>query len=265
MSIQDPPTPHGKQAQSGDAALSYEGHDLEAMSAASAYARYIVDCLRPYLAGTVAEVGAGRGNLTRLLAETAAVRIVAIEPARTMYEQLSDWATDLTRVECRLGCLEDHAPDLAGDVDSVVYVNVLEHIERDGEELRIAFDVLKPGGHLCVFVPALPCLYSDFDRRIGHWRRYTKAGLRRTAELAGFKTLRLRYFDLPGVLPWYLFMVLLGGDLNPWKAGLYDRVAVPALRWFDRLVPSPFGKNLLYVGRKDAAGPATNATKGTPP
>src|SRR5690242_15862306 len=84
--------------------------------------------------------------------------------------------------------------------DSVVYVNVLEHIEDHAAELLRIRAALRPGGHAFIFVPALQWLYSRLDRQVGHFRRYHKAPLAKLIAGSGLSLVNLRYFDAAGVL-----------------------------------------------------------------
>jgi SAM-dependent methyltransferase len=135
--------------------------------------------------------------------------------------------------------------------DSVVYVNVLEHIEDDRAELALAHRALRPGGHLLVYVPALSFLYSDLDRSVGHFRRYQKKQLVGLARQSGFTVVSARYFDMLGILPWFVVYVLLKKTIRPGDVSLYDRLVVPVMRSLEGIIAPPIGKNLLLIGRKD--------------
>ena len=134
--------------------------------------------------------------------------------------------------------------------DSVVSVNVLEHVEDDVEELAMMHTVLRSGGHLCLWVPAVPALYSRFDRALGHHRRYRKSELARKLLAAGFDTLQLNYRDVVGMVAWFLCCRILGQELTRARVGLYDRFVVPVTSVVGRWVRPPIGKNLVAVARR---------------
>jgi len=226
----------------------YPGTELDAMSTAMNYHRWIVDSFRPYFGKSVAEVGAGIGTISQFLLETGLDRLVAFEPSPNMYPVLEK----KLRHEQRAQAINDFfQPDGRLDsFDSVVYINVLEHIEDDRRELANALAALKPGGHLLVFVPALAWLYSEFDRQIGHYRRYTKAGLAQLARKLGYTDVRTRYFDVIGIVPWYVMFVLLRKHVGYNSVTLYDKLIVPPLRRIERVVPPPIGKSVLLIARK---------------
>ncbi|HEU0054526.1 MAG TPA: class I SAM-dependent methyltransferase [Longimicrobium sp.] len=232
------------------AAVVYEGRDLEAMSFARNYHRWIVDEIATYLGRAVAEVGAGSGSLSELLLGERIERLVAVEPSAEMYPLLARRLAGEARAETHHGLFAEVAPRLEGTLDSAVYVNVLEHVEDDLGELRLVHRALRPGGHVVVFVPALQWLYSDFDASIGHHRRYHREPLGNLLRNAGFQVERLHYFDAAGILPWLVFFRLMRRRLGAGDVGAYDRVAVPLVRAVETRVRPPLGKNLLAIGRK---------------
>jgi len=229
-------------------AANYPGRELEAMSFAVNYHDWIVGELAPFLGRRVAEVGAGIGSVSSLLLRHPIEHLAAYEPSANMFPQLAARLAGEKRARAVNAFFGAEPP--AEPFDSVAYINVLEHIEDDGGELARAFAALRPGGHLLVFVPALAWLYSDFDRRIGHARRYSRAGLRGVARAAGFEVATDRYFDAAGVLPWLVNFVLLRRGLGSGGVALYDRLVVPPMRRIEGWIPPPIGKNLLLVARR---------------
>jgi SAM-dependent methyltransferase len=227
----------------------YEGRDLEAMAFARNYSAWIRDEIGDCIGGDVAEVGAGDGRFAALLHEGAPSSLTLFEPSAGMFERLQSRMAGIGRVACVNATLASVAAEFRGAFDTVIYNNVLEHIADDAGELAIARRVLRPGGRLCIFVPAMPWLMSDFDRRIGHLRRYTFAGLKELLVQSGFSIERLHYFDAPGTLPWLVAMRWLSGDLDARKTRMYDRIAVPLVRAVETRWRPPFGKNLLAVAR----------------
>ena len=232
-------------------APEYVGRDLEAMDFAVRYHRWILDSFRPFLGPSVVEVGAGTGAFTELLLEVPIVaRVLAAEPSGQMHAALHERLGLDPRVETRRALFSAVAPTLTAPPHAIVYVNVLEHVADDRAELVLAHDALRPGGHLCLFVPALPWLYSAFDAAIGHRRRYRKGELVEKVESAGFALRRACYFDAAGVLPWLIAFRLLGRTLGGGQVRLYDRLVVPVMRRLEGVRPPPVGKNLVVVGQR---------------
>ena len=228
------------------AMATYPGKELEAMSFAANYHRWIVDEFAPFLGRKVAEVGAGIGSVSRLLLEKPIERLVAYEPSENLFPELARNLKGEPRAEPRQAFFGHDGQAF----DSVAYINVLEHIADDAAELERARERLRPKGHLLVFVPALAWLYSPFDRQIGHERRYSRGELVARVEQAGLDVLKARYFDAAGVLAWYLNFVVLKRGLGGAGVSLYDRLVVPPARFVEGFISPPLGKNLLLVARR---------------
>lgn len=235
--------------------FNYEGADLDSMDGADNYHRWILSYFEPFLGPRVVEVGAGIGSFSRLVAELDPVQqMLMIEPAVEMVPLLERNAQAIEGVatETFAGMLADAGAEVAAFApQSFVYVNVFEHVEHDEEEIAQVFEMLPSGGTLCIFVPALPFLYSKFDASIDHFRRYTLKGLRRSVREAGFEIETDRYFDVAGILPWLIkFKLLRSTKLDTASVGVYDRFVVPIMRRVERILRPPLGKNVLLVARK---------------
>ncbi len=228
----------------------YEGRDLEALADMPNYYAWIMSWFRPYVRGRVVEYGAGTGTFSRYL-RPLAQSLTLVEPSINLHAALRERFVDDASVEIRAMTLEEHVSQTApGAVDTVVLVNVLEHIEHDTWALSELSRVVAPGGYILIFVPALSFLMSKLDTMLGHFRRYHRAELEDRLAGAGIEILACRYFDLPGVVPWYILNKLLGSSsFNPTLVKLYDRVVVPIARGTEVIIPPPLGKNLVAIGR----------------
>ena len=135
--------------------------------------------------------------------------------------------------------------------DSFLYINVFEHIEDDYAEIKMLSSALNQNGHIIIFVPALNALLSDFDKGIGHFRRYDKKRLRSLAEEAGLEIVTLKYFDFIGIIPWLInFKLLKTKKMNSSTINVYDKMAIPVIKFLETKIPAPIGKNLLLVAKK---------------
>lgn len=227
----------------------YDAQDLEALGDLVNYQAWILQWLRPNLRGRVIEVGAGTGAIAAHYVDLVG-EAVLVEPAANLAARLRARFADRPHVTVHEGPLEtlDRAP---GSFDAAVLVNVLEHIPDDLGALRALHDLLRPGGTVSVFVPALGALYGSLDALVGHVRRYERGGLRDVVTRAGFTVEALRWVDVGGVLPWLVAgRVLRRPRFDPGAAKVYDRVAVPLLRAVEGLVAPPVGKNLVCIGRR---------------
>jgi SAM-dependent methyltransferase len=197
-----------------DKQWSYPGRELESMAFAVNYHRWILDIFRPYLGKRIVEVGAGSGSFSELLLETQPEQLDAIEPSANMYPLLAEHLRHIdggSIARAHHGALIDTAETIrrGGTPDSILYVNVLEHVEDDAGELAAMYSLLQPRGHALIFVPAHPWLMGSMDRELGHFRRYTMKDLRRKCETAGFVIRVAFYFDLLGIAPWWVKSCLL--------------------------------------------------------
>jgi SAM-dependent methyltransferase len=227
--------------------MEYPGKELEAMTFARNYHDWIVDELSSHLGQVVVEVGAGSGALSRLLLDKGIEKLFAFEPSNKLYIDLRESLGNERRAHLINNILE---PELfPPDADSVVYVNVLEHIEDDLNELRKVKNGLRSGGSLLIFVPALPALFSEVDSQMGHFRRYTKQKLLNVVEHSGFQVQSVKYMDFAGVLPWYLNFKLLKRSFSVGSVSLYDRAIIPWMRKVEEVIRPPLGKNLLLIAK----------------
>lgn len=229
----------------------YNGTDLEAMIFAKNYHNWIIDSFTPYLGNTIAEVGAGTGNITRILSGKGE-HVFAFEPSVKMASILSGRLQHDNKITTVNSTFSNAADSYTDSFDSIVYINVLEHIQDDQTELNLAYRSLKQDGYICIFVPALEWLYSEFDRSIGHYRRYHLQPLCRSVMSSGFTIVRSGYLDMFGILPWWIMMVLLKRGLNPASTSLYDKLCIPAIRRIESRIRIPIGKNIILVAQKRA-------------
>lgn len=225
------------------------------MSFAVRYHRWLLDEFRPYLGKHVVEVGAGTGSFSEMLLACGPSSLSLIEPSEMFDELTRNISADTSATSVRFfnSKFESIASELSKTQrpDTVIYVNVLEHIEDDDRELTLIHESLCENGRCLIFVPALPSLFSSFDLDIGHFRRYRKLDLEKKIDNAGFKLLKSRYFDIAGIAPWYLkYRLLNSRSMEPGAVNLYDRLCVPVMRRVESIVKPPIGKNILLAAEK---------------
>ncbi len=225
----------------------YDGRDLEVLSDVPNYYNWILEKFQPYLNGNALEIGAGIGTFSKKLLPHV-THLDLLEPSENLTPQLQETFKNTPNVTISGESLENFLERSSQQYDVIVMVNVLEHIEDDGAALKGLKKRLTPDGYLLLYVPALPFLYSRFDQIYGHFRRYTRHNLSQTLEASGFRIEKLHYMDVLSILPWY-FINTLGGQtkLNPSAVSFYDRVGVPLTKFIERIIPFPFGKNLVAV------------------
>ncbi len=229
----------------------YEGHDLEALAEMPNYYRWIMDCFSQYVCGRVIEYGAGVGTVSAYLRPLAR-HLTLVEPSPGLFEALKGKFSGAPDVDVVAATLEQHAATVAdASIDTIIIVNVLEHIEDDRAAMAELGRMLRPGARLLIFVPALELLMSRLDRDHGHFRRYHSRDIRARISDANLEVQMIRYFDILGVAPWFILNTLLGTTgFNPRLVRLYDRVGIPVTRALETRMSPPFGKNIIAVGRK---------------
>lgn len=198
-----------------------------AIQEAQNYVRWIVDSFRPYFGQRLLEIGTGYGNY-RAAIETAAQ---ANPSGRYIHADIAD----------------PSSVELIGEsFDSILCCNVLEHIEAAPVALDNMRSLLVPGGHLLLFVPALPALYGDMDRPAGHLRRYTCRQAHQDILAAGLTPVRVEYFNPIGGLGWWLnkFRRLehLDDPTTNRQILLFDRYVLPLSRTLNPLTRPPWSR-----------------------
>ena len=238
-------------------AYHYVGDELDLFAAARRWKAYFRRRIAPYLGSEVLEVGAGLGGTTRALCRGTEDRWVCLEPDPRLADRLvAERAADRLPPRCEVvvGTLDDQ---LQGDqFDSVLYMDVLEHIEDDRVEMERAARRVRPGGHVIALSPAHQWLYTPFDRSIGHCRRYTKASFAAITP-EGLELVWLGYLDSVGFLASLANRVLLRQAMpTPSQVAFWDGVLVRLSEWVDPLLGYRAGKSVLAIWRRPlVAGP----------
>ncbi|HQQ79125.1 MAG TPA: glycosyltransferase [Thermoanaerobaculia bacterium] len=224
---------------------------LRRMEGLSVYNKWLHDRFEAWLGNRVLEVGSGVGNQTRFFADKERVVASDIEPHYVGELKAKFEGRPNVRVASfRFPLADADARDLAAErVDTIVCLNVLEHIEDDAATLRDFARVLPSGGRLALLVPSLPALYGTLDEALLHYRRYEKAGLERLVAESGFAVEKIRYLNRPGVFGWWLNSRVLRRRVLPRQQLGAFKWLMPLLRAEEDTEPS-FGMSLLVLARK---------------
>jgi SAM-dependent methyltransferase len=217
------------------------------------YLSWQLEQFLPYLGQRVLELGCGVGGLLELLGPREYRHGLDVDPevlehARERFRGRPGFGFQLADLG-RLG--PEEVAELAGRrFDSVLCVNLLEHVEDDRGALATIERILAPGGILALLVPAHPALYGAWDRLDGHHRRYTRAGLARLLAQSGLRPVRLHHFNAVGAIGWWIQYRLLRRRVHgPGHFRLMNRL-LPLLRALERWHAPPFGLSLVAVCRK---------------
>ncbi len=205
----------------------------------------------PVIGKRVADVGCGIGNFTEALADRELYLGIDMDPVlleelqrlfghhRSIQTGVYDITTDSFVEEMR-----------SRQIDTILCVNVIEHIEDDFLAVRNMVDALPPGGHLCLFVPALPFLFGTLDVLDGHHRRYTRRTLLQRVEKLPVNLLNIHYFNILGIAPMFLKGRVLKQKTHTDDNYNVMNLALPIVRPLERMCPPPIGISLAATFQK---------------
>ncbi len=229
----------------------YVGSELELFADAHHWKAYFSDRIRAHLGVNVIEVGAGLGGTTAVLTRGFQGRWSCLEPDAGLASKISE-AVSSGKLPANCSVSTGTLTTLSGSArfDSILYVDVLEHIEDDAAEVARAASRLSSGGKLIILSPAYQWLYSPFDQAIGHFRRYSRRSLLKAIPTS-LELVEFSYLDSVGLLASVGNRFVTKASMpTPAQIRLWDRVMVPMSRVLDPLVAHAFGKSVFGVWRK---------------
>ncbi|MBT4312442.1 MAG: class I SAM-dependent methyltransferase [Anaerolineae bacterium] len=230
---------------------NYIGDELEVFAKADNWKSYFSRFITPHLGEKVLEVGAGIGATTEIFCDKEYKSWLCLEPDATL---LSEIDAKIKKEELPSFCetKKGLVANLEKDAffDSIIYIDVLEHIENDYEELIQASQHLKEGGKIIVLSPAYQSLYSPFDKAIGHFRRYDRASISAITP-PDTKIIKSIYLDAVGVFLSFANRLFLRQN-NPTDQQIqfWDKVIIPISRLFDPIIGYSAGRSILCVWEK---------------
>ncbi len=231
---------------------AHEVHtSLEVLSELYNYNHWLFNKVRPFIGDRVCEVGCGIGNITQFLLNHR--QVVGLEPLPASFRRSVRRFRDHLNTRIVNCSLEDCPSDIvaAGGFDTLLCMNVLEHIDDDIAALSTMRRLCAPGGRVVILVPAHMSIYGELDRSFGHCRRYNRRSLSAAFRQAGLEPTYSRYLNSIGFFGWFWEgRCLCRSQIRPQSAHLFNRL-VPFIDAVERLLPLPFGQSLLMVGRAD--------------
>jgi SAM-dependent methyltransferase len=226
---------------------------LKELEIGKSYADWIYSVFAPFMGKRVLEVGSGLG----IIAERMLDKELIIESdinnkflsllkekfrnnknTKTLYLDITDVSTSI------LNSLRTQK------IDTVITLNTLEHIEDDKKAISNISKILPKNGKLLIFVPALPFIYGTFDEVLGHFRRYTKNELENKLQIAGFRIIKINYFNLIGIFWWFLTGKVFRIKEMPKNTGRILNIIVPYLKKQESLINIPIGQSLIAIAEK---------------
>jgi SAM-dependent methyltransferase len=232
--------------------FSYLGTELDLFAAVHNWKFYWSSRIRPFIAGDVLEAGAGIGSNTPFLDPGGPGRWVCLEPDSQLAAQLTlnlAGAKAPRKYETMVGTI--HNIDADSKFNTIIYIDVLEHIENDAEELEFAASRIRPGGRIIILSPAHQWLFSPFDAAIGHFRRYNRPMLREITP-PSLRLEQLIYLDSAGLVLSGANLLLLRQSM-PTKEQLrvWDRWVIPVSRVLDKCLFNSIGKSIVGIWQKN--------------
>lgn len=222
-------------------------YTLQVMRLAGWYNNWLFSFIEPHLGERILEVGVGIGNFTKLLSKKGEVTAIDIDRSYISKFKKAMGA----KVQMGFGNIETGKYFFKKKkFDTVICLNVLEHIEKDKEALHNMLTLLQSRGKLTLLVPAHRFLYSRFDRNLGHYRRYDKLEVESYLKNVGFKEVKTRYLNWWAVLGWFVFLKLGGWSRMPKReVGIFNFLGRFFL-WPEKYITLPLGLSVFAVAEK---------------
>jgi 2-polyprenyl-3-methyl-5-hydroxy-6-metoxy-1,4-benzoquinol methylase len=234
------------------AAVSYTIADQERMAAAVNYFAWQARLVKPYLGRRVMEIGCGCGNFTRNILDREAV--LALDTDHDCLDRIRHrfpGQNNLRSLLCDADDLRSFDEARSFQADSIVCLNVLEHIEDDRGAVASMASLLPPGGLIVLIVPAFPSLYGPIDRKLDHFRRYRRASMMKLANDCSLEIKKLHYMNFAGFFGWWFNARIAKREIqSAAQIAFYDKMIVPILSRLEAAVAPPFGQSLFAVFRK---------------
>lgn len=220
---------------------------LESMSQAVWYNRWTVSKFNEFLRGNILEVGCGIGNFTKMLTKYGEVFAIDIDKNHCISARKTIKGT--ARIE--FGDIENGNDFFEGQkFDTIICLNVLEHIKDDQRALENMYYLLKKEGILILLVPAHDFLFGEIDKSIGHFRRYNKNKLEILMKEIGYQIQKARRLNFFGAIGWWFAAKLLKNkNVDKGKISLFN-VLAPLILPAEDLLEPPFGTSILVIARK---------------
>ena len=225
--------------------IKYDGFELEYFDSSYNFRNYQLLLIKKYLKKKIAEVGPGRGGFVDCY-EKYSKSIYLVEPDKKLFRFLKKKYFN-RKITIKNSIIDK----IQNKFNTILYFDVLEHIENDLKEVKLAKKKLKKNGFLIFSVPAFQVFYNNFDKSVGHYKRYNKKDFRLIATKTNLKIEKIIYYDSIGLL-----LVMLGKIFNPSNKNLENNIKIwnfliPLSKFIDLITFNKFGKSLLCVFKND--------------
>lgn len=220
---------------------------LKTMDEAVWYNRWVFSFVKKHLGKKILEIGAGIGSFTKLLKEVGDVTAVEINR-----KYISDLRKGYNRdVQIGFGDIDKNIYFFRGrKFDSLVCMNVLEHVYNDENALQNMYSLLKPRGKIILLIPAHRILFSNFDSALGHFRRYSKKEISEKLKKVGFNRISVRYLNWLGAIGWFFLLKITGWRKMPNNSVIFFNFFGRLIIWPEKFIRLPFGLSVLAIAQR---------------
>ncbi len=225
--------------------MEYPGKELEVFDGAKIFQKYIFLKIKEYLKDGIFEVGAGLGSFSREYVR----KFNEVHLSDLDSHNFAELKKKFSNTKIKIS--QEKIQDTSQTYNTIIYLNVLEHIKKDEEEMNIASSKLNLGGNLIILVPAHQNLYSKFDEAVGHCKRY-ETGFFTNFKNPNLKLKKLIYLDMLGYLLYFFNNIFFKEEVYPSKNKIFiwDKIFIPITIILDFMFFYKFGKNILCVYEK---------------
>ena len=222
--------------------MRYQGTELELFASVVNWKKYWSSQISCNMNSLALEVGSGIGSNVRFL-DSKSDKLFLLEPDSNFYR---NFLVLIAETNLKIVALNGTISQIESGLtfDMIYYIDVLEHIENDHDELIRIAKHLNPGGMLFILVPAHRLLFSDFDKSVGHFRRYDKISFRKIVPKE-LSITEMKYLDSVGAVGSFLNKVMGSGSVTLRKIKFWDRYIVPLSKLIDPLLRYRLGKSLV--------------------
>jgi SAM-dependent methyltransferase len=224
--------------------INYDGFELDTFDAAKKFRNYQIYYLKSYIKDPFLEVGAGKGGLTNLY-EKFTKDITLLEPDNKLFQILKK-KFKKKKIKIKNQTIDK----IKFKYQTIIYFDVLEHIKDDLKEVKVASKKLKKSGNLIFNVPAHQLFYNEFDKAVGHFKRYNKKDFQDIEKKTDLKIEKLIYYDSIGLLFLILNKIFRLKKTNLKNKIYFWNILIPLSKIIDKLTFNKFGKSLLCVFKK---------------
>lgn len=227
-------------------------HSLLLLSERYNYNHWIYNNIKNFIGNNILEVGAGIGNITDFIIFKNKLTLIDIDQSYVDYlndkysfrdqSNLNVFRVDIQNI--------DSSPCASTAYDTIICLNILEHLENDRKAVENMISLLQPGGRLIILVPALTALHGSMDISFGHYRRYNKKQLKILIQGKKLDIIKFYYLNFLGLFGWFVNgKIFKNTELPENQTKIFDKL-VPFLGFIEKIIKPPLGQSLILIARK---------------